>query len=402
MAVLESFLLFLTLFIPKAGTKVGSIPVYLSLLSLSYFTLHGVYRSLSKRNIPTLYLFALCMMFYVIVNFPNITRPHLDSSQLLAYSLAGTSFFAYYSAINFKSDARQLSTYILAAFYFLAAYGFSQKIFGDYTVAIPGITANFADASTADFLAAKNNMIWGINYLKLTSTYQNGNVFGVNFLLIAFLSLCILRERGDKYIYQTIIMVLVVLATASVSVYIGLIAGLTHFFILSNRGLISRKTLLSSIAAVLFLTITLSALLLTDNLFSQILTERVFDRNLAEGGGRTENIQDYFKEVLSHPIYLLSGTLFFNYQGPEVYEVTPLAVLQVFGFGFFVFLTYFILQITKKIHIRYQSCAIAYLIASISDGAFWLPPTALNFFLIIGIATTLGNQRKISATKPAV
>lgn len=55
-------------------------------------------------------------------------------------------------------------------------YGLLQKFFGHYRVMIPGITISYADSLIPNVFSFKSNS-WG-SLLKITSTFQNGNIFG--------------------------------------------------------------------------------------------------------------------------------------------------------------------------------------------------------------------------------
>ncbi|WP_163313918.1 hypothetical protein, partial [Klebsiella aerogenes] len=151
----------------------------------------------------------------------------------------------------------------------LVIYALMQKIIGDYTVVIPGITANFQDAVTPNFLADKNNMIWGIHYLKATSTYQNGNVFGANLLLIGFAVIANLRNELKGTIVPLSLLGVVVLLTASASIYLGMIGALLWMFFTAEKK--SPMALIVMLLVIVVSAVMFLILLNTDNIFSKII-----------------------------------------------------------------------------------------------------------------------------------
>ncbi|WP_416414106.1 hypothetical protein [Pantoea sp. App145] len=392
MIKLRNFLLFMTFALPKAGAKIGGFPLYISLISSFYFMVTGLFYILKKKREIVFFLIpvALVLVMFLFNQF-NFTggeyygSSYLDSASIIAYLTSYFSFLCYYGALKLN-NSEEWRKYILLIFYLVIVYALMQKIFGDYTVTIPGITANYQDAITPDFLAGKNNMIWGIGYLKATSTYQNGNLFGANLLLIGFAVIANNRVADKKQIIPISLLCIVVLLTASVSIYLGLIAGLVWMFFTSKNN--SGSAVVMFLIGFLFLTAILIVVFSTDNLFSEIARERLFNRDLTQGSGRIEKISEYFSLLDKNFWVLMNGMLFFDRKFDEIYEVLPMAILQIFGLPLLVFYFLFIVSKLKGIvKTPYFLPFVAYFTASISDGAFWLPPTATNLFILLGLCT---------------
>ncbi|MCZ2497705.1 hypothetical protein GN316_13145 [Xylophilus sp. Kf1] len=384
-------LLSITLAIPKAGGKLGGLPLYLSLLSMVYFIFRGAFLALKSRDGRQAFLILVFVVaLFLLGNIQNLASENSASaSEVLSYILPGISFFAFYAGVGVRIESYRLKKIISCSFWVVALYGLAQKIFGDYVVLVPGITANFSDAANPEFLSEKNNMIWGLGYLKLTSTYQNGNVFGVNFVMLGFLHLAILKHELRKIWPSVTVLVIAILLTASVSVYIGLVVGMVYF--LAGAG--SKGKSRTVTIALLFLIVGAAGLVISlfpDNIFYRIIEARLFGRDLVSGAGRTDRAVDYLSFLATDPLVIFSGTLFSGYTESGAYEVTPLAILQYLGLPALLFMIWFMWRALRQIRSGpYRACIWGYLAASMIDGAFWLPPTAINVFVLLGCSVFL-------------
>lgn len=389
---LRNYLLFITFALPKAGAKLGGFPLYVSLISSLYFMVSGL---LYVFKIKKEFFFILLPVFLVLVMFlfnqlsftgnEYYGGGYLGSTSVIAYITSFFSFLCYYGALKIKNPEKWKSN-LLFIFYILVTYAIAQKVFGDYKVTIPGVTANYQDAMTPDFLAGKNNMIWGIGYLKATSTYQNGNLFGANLLLIGFAVISNYIVDRKRTVIPISLLCIVVLLTASVSIYLGLIAGLLWMFFKSKNR--SGRSVIIFMFGVLILSIILFSLFITDNVFSEIIRERLFNRDLSQGSGRIEKINEYLEVVSNNFWVLINGMLFYDRKFDEIYEVLPAAVLQIFGLPMLIFYMVFLIAKLKLIfRSPYILPFVAYFTASLSDGAYWLPPTATNLFILLGLCT---------------
>lgn len=392
MNLIDQALLFITLAIPKAGTKIGSIPLYLSFLSMSYFFIKGATQaSRSKLCAILILFFALTITLITTINSSEITQS-ISSDQLI-YLIPISLFPIYFSGKDIAQKRKGIRTIILLSFLIVSLYGILQKILGDYTVVIPGVTANLAEAADDDFLSKKSNMIWGLNILKLTSTYQNGNVFGVNYLLISGISIAILKQLNlNKHLLIFALLIFpVTLLTGSASAYFGLAVGIIYFSLFSDKNGPALKSILP-IAIVTLIFITLIST--TENPISEIFSDRILNRDIGDGGGRAEKILTYINTLEANPAAIFTGLIYNEKNPPQVYEVLPAAVLEtlgIFGLIFFLYLIFILLRTIAPG--PYRTGFYAYLFASFSDGAFWTPPTSVNLFLLMGIASTLSHQK---------
>ena len=406
MSRLKDALLFITFAIPKAGAKIGGFPLYISLLSSMYFMFMGVLHALARPKELLLALIPLILLLLsFLINQSSYNAlffsgsPFLPLSSQIAYISSMFAFFCYYGALGIN-NADNWKRYLKVIFYILVIYALMQKIIGDYTVVIPGITANFQDAVTPNFLADKNNMIWGIHYLKATSTYQNGNVFGANLLLIGFAVIANLRNELKGTIVPLALLGIVVLLTASASIYLGMIGALLWMFFTAEKK--SPMALIIMLLVIVASVVMFLILLNTDNIFSKIIYERLVNRDLSQGSGRIEKIIYYIDIITEHPLILLNGMLSYNRTFYEIYEVLPASIAQIFGVPMMLyFLSFIFLKLKPLLRSPYILPFVAYFCASLSDGAFWLPPTATNLFILMGLCTVWFNQECKNKTEGA-
>lgn len=400
---LRNFLLFITFALPKAGAKLGGFPLYISLISSLYFMVSGLLY-VFKRKVELFFVLLPILLVLVMFLFNQLSftgneyygSGYLGSPSVIAYITSFFSILCYYGALQIK-NSEEWKRNLVFIFYILVIYALMQKIFGDYNVTIPGITANYQDAMTPDFLAGKNNMIWGIGYLKATSTYQNGNLFGANLLLIGFAVISNFIIDNKKVIIPISLLCIVVLLTASVSIYLGLIAGLLWMFFTSKNN--SGRSVVIFLFGILLLSLLLFFVFTTDNVFSEIIRERLFNRDLSEGSGRIEKINEYLEMVGSNFWVLINGMLFYDRKFDEIYEVLPAAVLQIFGLPLLVYYIWFlVVKLKPIIKSPYILPFIAYFTASLSDGAYWLPPTATNLFILLGLCTVWNKKVKYNGS----
>jgi hypothetical protein len=82
---------------------------------------------------------------------------------------------------------------------------------------------------------------------------------------------------------------------------------------------------------------------------------------------------------------MLPAAIFYRYN-----ESFPFSVLEIFGLSYFIFqffLLFCFLRSVSSWSLRVPF--LVYLMAATIDGAFWSPPTALNFYLLLGICSKI-------------
>jgi len=387
--------LFITFTLPKAGTKVGEFPLYVSLIVALFLLPLLLMKSFKSRAKEEFYfkVYIFLIALSVIVNtfysflFSTASGCSLDSFPLVMSMIFPAFFFLpKYLKIHDSSVEKVL----FLSFVIITLYGIAQKLLGDYTVVIPGITANYADAVQPQFLELKYNAIWALNYIKLSSTYQNGNLFGVNYILISWFAFFYLQKKNKTFtLYIAIaVYICVCLLTASVTVYIGLTVSLLLYTILFlNQKLTIERILYISITLLFFS--GLFYLLFTSDLVRDLLQVRLLERNILAGGGRPEHFVDYIHWVADtdNAKAFLFGSLC-DLRTGGAYEMLLPAIFVNFGVTVCIVSLVLTSHILKTIGLRDMRGIglLAYFIAAISDGAFWLPPTPINLFILLGFA----------------
>ncbi|MGI8381656.1 O-antigen ligase family protein [Priestia megaterium] len=230
--------LFITILFPKAGVKLGGLPLTVSNIFLCmslFFCVIYVFAQRNKRisHLHTdsfvrkyligsllyfLSLTVLSVMEYdvqrtLIAFIPNI---------LPIFSL----FFIYFFVPEKGNILRKIMIY---ASFFLVIYGTIQLIFGHYETIIPGLTVNYSDYAEGNVFESKNNVT--ALGLKLVSTYQNGNLYGSALIFVSiFMFGCMLNtmKKRKKLLYFIMVTLSVInlVATLSRSALIGFVVGI--------------------------------------------------------------------------------------------------------------------------------------------------------------------------------
>jgi|GEM_PF-551824 len=391
---------FLHLTLPKAGTKIGSIPLYVADIVLIILYALTLFTTLKAKKLiidkVTFWPFSLWLLLVVIICIQAIVYG-ISFDWWFVATISVFFLYPWSMIIGAKYNVKVLSRCILFAFILVTAYGAAQKLFGDYTLLLPGITANFAESQIPGFLAEKYNLIQNLNYLKLTSTYQNGNLFGVNYILITWGAIghLIANKRVLIAAIALIAATSVIILTASVTVYFGFTISVIVFFGIS----LLRRNLNKSFALYFFAIILVLSIVTFFNegniasFLFKIFSERIASRDLLQMGGRAESFKMIEEYIMADGLRFLPELIFGNLRSMFFGELTYFALIDAFGM---IFTAYFLFIIIKHIsNKKYYSGSVTkyyyligilgYLAAAGIDGALWFPPTAFNLFLFIGL-----------------
>ena len=145
---------------------------------------------------------------------------------------------------------------------------------------------------------------------------------------------------------------------------------------------------------------------LNTNLLARLLGSMNIDVFLS-GSGRTDNALRYFKWSIDNLWSVFVGGIGASYEGGG-YEMTYVAIF-VFGglIGLALFL-YPIIRVQKKAINTYRvtgnNMALGvfeglsvYLLTAFIEGAFWLPPTAINFWFVCALGTSVSSRIKLDS-----
>jgi hypothetical protein len=416
--ILTFIFLFLNFVLPKAGTKIGIFPLYISAmlailiyLPLTFYLTLKNFRQREER-LTLIYYASFLIVFLADFLLEGQLPPYSNIPDIYApYFIALSSPFLIFTAKYLNIKPAHFKIIILCSFFLLSLYGLVQKIFGDINTIIPGVTYNYAEAvklnphSTLD-LWAKHNFIPELQYLKLSSTYQNGNLFGVNYILLSWFALYFLRSGKGllmKILYYSsfLLYVFICFLTASETVYFGLFVSLLLIFTITildikNSSGPHKGIKIITLILVPIILFIISLFIINDvKLFHSLIVTKLLARNLLSN----ERIL-YFIKYIQYLIeqkgilQFLFGCFFNNPNNSGGYEITLVYIFVNSGIIFAFIFIFYILTFLKKLKLSVYNIGIfSYIAASFIDGGFWLPPTAFSFFMLIGISLYILQKR---------
>lgn len=387
-------LTFVTLTIPKAGFKWAGIPITPGTI-LFLFTIFVWFMQALLGKCPAPAKYALPIIGTSFYFFVRILWAMMGGYEGIDYifSLAVAPFatLVCISALRTHNDIDTVLRIFSISFWVICLYGLLQFILGVETTALPGVTVNYSDwqASPMFWYMDKNNVVG--NWIKLISTYQNGNLFGVNLLLIfpfAFIRI------GTKWKPLAVaLFTLVGFFSLSRSVWMGMVLmGLISFLCIHPKKIRIQVTIAIKTFAVFI--VCLGSWILF--ILSPQLQERLLQStggSAFEASGRTPELMELVSSSTSSLLGTLLGPLgVMDYSGSG-YEITLAAVYQcsgLVGVLVLVILTIrFLLLFLRARHLQVCSAALLsvsiYFITSLIEGAYWLPPTSVVMWLVIGV-----------------
>ena len=310
-------------------------------------------------------------------------------------------FFIAYDLIDNKQKEQRIINVICFGFFFISIYALLQYIFGIEKVCIPGITVNLSDYIKygSKWYLQKNNNNAGVG-TKIISTFQNGNLYGVNTLLIFPIAYQFFKEKNKNSIMyiSLILFVICVFLSLSRACWVGIILFMLFGIFLENE-----KTQKSFYRKIVMIFLCFMLVIFSFKYFPTIATRlsSMDKSDIISMSGRTEGLQDVVKNFNEYKyafIWLIGSKGFIERVG-LAYEMTPLAMLVQIGLiGLLLF--YGILynvwkSMNKKMWLQnaIKLSIFIWVVVGCIEGAFWLPPTALNIFLLLAIG--LANQKYI-------
>ncbi len=336
------------------------------------------------------FFFALRIVLPTFSSGRSLTAPEVGFLVALAvYPLVFPLIAMFAPAESAKALFRILAIGVAI----VLAYGLAQKAFGPYNVVIRGVTANWTEAkSGGHFLADKDNVISSTGSLKLTSTYSNGNLLGVNLLLLLPCGIAGAKRWWLKLPFFAVGAIALAL-TGSRSVWVG------AMFMLAIALVPTPRSLLPKLAAALALWIALGLFLFHTSLGRERVT-RMSRANVATWGGRLVPALILWRgatqgnsigSVLIGPYGRRREEI--RASGGGAYEMFYAALFQEGGFiGLIVWLLPVWLSFRefwpwrRDPYVRgVMLGVIAWMCAAVADGGFWLPPTAFNFWCVLAL-----------------
>ena len=384
-------LIFLNIWFPKAGFKISGIPITISNLVFFFVFILWVITKLKNKtkiskkitiaiSLSIIYFFAKYFLIFYrsnsLVEYVTYIIP------LIIYPL---SFFIIFDQIDTKEKINDVTKIIYYGFIMICIYSLIQFLFGIEKTAIPGLTVNLTDYNTmgSTWFMQKSNGTDMANS-KIVSTYQNGNLLGINLLLLYPMIYMLLKK--DNKNKQLIISFL----TLSRTCWLGIVLFLFFGIMLEND-----KTKKSFKRKVIILLFCFLSILFVFNYMPSV-SNRLFNTHSSDWlkmSGRTEGLNNVIRTVHD------SNSVLAYFIGPEgivsysglAYEMFPLAVFAQSGIiGLLLIYSVFIIALKKikknnPISKGIKLALIIWLIIGCIECGYWLPPTAMNIFILIAL-----------------
>ena len=222
------YLIFNILF-PKAGIKITGIPItigniiFLFMIPIAVFLFINRNSKINKNEL--FMLFSIIYWGIRIIFFHGATNNEMIISYIACLCGYPLIYFMFTVFVNSKQKLQSVCNIIKVLTIGIMIYSIIQYFAGIAETAIPGLTVNYSDyiEHPQNWWTYKNNSY--ADSSKIVSTYQNGNLFGVNLvllfpiayfaesnknnrwlLLLLFVIACIVS--GTRTIYVTIIVFL--------------------------------------------------------------------------------------------------------------------------------------------------------------------------------------------------
>lgn len=366
----------LIIIIPKGGFKIAGIPLtwgYLYLGLLFLLIINSIIRDNEKHFIPLrlLICYFASLLFFLFFIFHLITYGYDGKiGNLIAY-IVNFGFLPFLFLIILppylsRISQKFINEFISKSLFIVSLYGISLFIIKNIfkiEFEIPYITINADDLG----LVATDKYNQRGNVMKLVSTYNNGNIFGVCMLILFPILFFNCKEK-----YKILVVVIALILTLSRTVWLGLIC---FFFIVYSKKILQ---LLKYFLIGTFLISIISLLFFTSKFQYGSLTQFVLDPRL---GGRIEQIKQ------SLEVSFLGVKPFSNIE-----EIVYLSVFKQFGIiGLFIYLIAFFTPIfifnnSTKNNSQYILGVILYAIVSMSDGCTLFIPTLAFFFFVVAMS----------------
>ena len=395
--------IFFNIWFPKAGIKVAGIPLTVGNVFLAITFICWLYKKIVEGHVTVhkIGYSIMILMVFSLVKYVVIGDILSNIGYVIPLVIYPLIFFIAYDLIDNKQKEQKIINVICFGFFFISIYALLQYIFGIEKVCIPGITVNLSDYIKygSKWYLQKNNNNAGVG-TKIISTFQNGNLYGVNTLLIFPIVYQFFKEKNKNSImYMSLILfVICVFLSLSRACWVGIILFMLFGIFLENE-----KTQKSFYRKIVMIFLCFMLVIFSFKYFPTIATRlsSMDKSDIISMSGRTEGLQDVVKNFNEYKyafIWLIGSKGFIERVG-LAYEMTPLAMLVQIGLiGLLLF--YGILynvwkRMDKKMWLQnaVKLSIFIWVFVGCIEGAFWLPPTALNIFLLLAIG--LANQKYI-------
>lgn len=405
-------LLLITVFInvtfPKAGIKLGGIPltvgnVFLLLTILCWLTA-VLWRRCFVFSKAEVFVITGCI--YWILRFLLVMVSGREGmSDWVGFFVPLVIYPFTFLVFNyFITEKKQIDFIIKLLFWgslIVFVFGFLQAAFGIERFSVPGLTVNYTDyISSENWYAEKYNGVQeGIDYSKTVSTYQNGNLLGVNILLFCPLIYECIKNKGVRRLYLLVFSLFCIL-TGSKTCWVGIVIYLFIKLVpvINRKWAESRKVQFTCLLVALIPVIVIVFL----NMFPQIgvrFEESFTLKNVDDLSGRSDSMNQLIDYFFTKTEWLLTGPYGLTRYWGSSYEMAYFCILMIGGIaGLIAFLGpvfYVLFKWLKNYRKEIPAVkgvfygVIVYLIMAYVEGALWLPPTAINLWMVLAMGYKL-------------
>lgn len=379
-------LLFISLIaVPKSGFAIGAIPVNslyivfvfsLPLLIFKLFSQKAILIRNPMSNVYIVLILPFISLFLLITVFNGVDNAATYAGYIIALIISPLYFFLLFKAVRPDVIDRSLPV-IKYCLRFSASYGvalfFYNAVTGQF-FEIPGLTTTFGAIKTIDQRMNDRGELF-----KLTSTYNNGNIYAV----CAMMLLPLYRVLEEKSIWFLVFLVSIILTLSRLAWALLFIYFILEYLIFRRN--ISLKKMLIMVGSI---TVTAPVVLYLLQIMGRDMGF-LFDPNL---GGRADYLQKLFDAS-----FISDTRLYWSYEIPYV------SIAEFMGFiGIPLFLFYFLnvpfnfnsLFLNRSPVIRASTLGcVMYFLATLVDGALILVPVFSIFsFLVMLSLSGIGND----------
>ncbi|WP_423217194.1 hypothetical protein [Streptococcus equinus] len=401
-------LLYLTILvnvlIPKSGIKLGNIPItlgnvffVLTLIFWFFGKLGGKKIVFDKKIGGVIFLSIIyALLKYLII---GSFKEHIGYViPLVAYPLI---YFIIVDLIDSEEKFLKIFNLVTICIFSISLYALLQFVVGIDKCTIPGITVNYSDYIKYGkywFMTKANGL--SVSDTKIVSTYQNGNLFGVNMILFfpwVYYGLKVKHKTKLQYI-SLVLFLSSVFLSLSRSCWLGLIIFIIFCILLdedSNKADFLKKFFIVLLTMVIIMVIFQVA----PSVFNRFSDTSASD--WVNMSGRSDGFINTITSVAN------SDSVLAWFVGPEgvidwnglAYEMLPLAIFVQLGIiGVCILYYCFIKSLyccrnyikSDMVKGMYYGLLI-WLIVGLIEAGYWLPPGALNVFIIIGLMSSYRN-----------
>ena len=402
----------LSFIIPRAGTKISGIPVTAASVLFGFLLIWWAARMMRQHRLPTTSLENLYVV-YLLVAMPLVWLINLRGEWFGAFSLVIPEFvpFAIYfwmfpltrTLVDQEEKVGQLIKLVLVSTILICLYGLAQKFWGHYNTMMPGITISYTDSLIPNVYATKSNS-WG-PLLKITSTFQNGNIFGTFLTMVTPIAwAAAFFGRSGSIRAAGLIAAFLVFSimpfSLSRSVFFGTFLG-SGLMMLAVRSW-KQRFVITGFLIYSFLLTFFDKFVFTRMILS------FFDPSL---GGRTAGFQRFVPMLEGKSILFGLGTWEKWGQIPDFWSTASENIyLTLYLWSGLIGLLLFLALVGKALYClgctllsnRYSYGSslygygigifislAAYLIQALIEGAMNMPPTGMNFWFLLGLAVAV-------------